>query len=80
MFLFVLEIFKAAYYQYLLETEVILKMAFHITTFTREINTNEVVERARVVSLTYYHIQKLQLLWPFVKFRGKISQDASVPG
>lgn len=77
-----LEIFKPAYYQYLpRDNEAILNTASHITTLTREINTNEAMERPRVVSLIYSHIQKkLQLLRPFVKFRGNIAQDASVPG
>lgn len=80
MFLFVLEIFKRPYYQYLLENKAFLKMSFHITTFTREINTNEAVEWVRVISLIYWRTEKLQLLRSFVKFRGNISQDASVPG
>lgn len=79
MFLFVLEIFKRPYYQYLLENKAFLKMSFHIT-FTREINTNEAVEWVRVISLIYWRTEKLQLLRSFVKFRGNISQDASVPG
>lgn len=57
--MFLLGIFKPANCQYLpLENEAVLKWAFHVTTFTREINTNEAMEHPRVVRLIYSHIQK----------------------